>query len=262
MLQCCAAANLLSISTSVTHAPAADDDDAALPVGNHQAAVYVFHTATGRQVTRVEAIRVQGSVRACGLSEDCRHLVMVVGHGYVFRFEHRPQLNTEAEDGDSSDSEAEGAQMEGVEHNDPQPQQPLQPLLQQQPAAGLGSLQQVVGSLPVEPQQQYGAWPVQQRARTPPQAAGAEQQQQEVPGGFGVLAAGLGAADPAVPNSAGSLDAFMQVDAALQSEGSPGGSLQPQSFTDLSGERTKRRRVAGSSADDSPLVFKPTPMKQ
>lgn len=236
----------------------------ALPAGNHQAAAYVYHTATGRQVTRVEAIRVQGSVRACGLSEDCRHLVMVVGHGYVFRFEHRPQLNTEAEDGDSSDSDAEGAQMEGVEHNDQQLQQSSLQQQQQQPAPGQGSLQQAVGRLPAEPQQQFGAWPVQEQTRTPPQAAGAgqQQQQQEVPCGFDVLAAGLDAADPAVPHSAGSLDAFMQVDAALQSEGTPGGSLQPQPFTGRSGERTKRQRVAGSSADDSPLVFKPTPMKQ
>jgi hypothetical protein len=40
--------------------------------GNHTAAAYVYDTRTGCQVTRVEAIRVQGHVRACGLSEDCR----------------------------------------------------------------------------------------------------------------------------------------------------------------------------------------------
>jgi hypothetical protein len=40
--------------------------------GNHAAAAYVYDTRTGCQVTRVEAIRVQGHVKACGLSEDCR----------------------------------------------------------------------------------------------------------------------------------------------------------------------------------------------
>ncbi|WIA19912.1 hypothetical protein OEZ85_005805 [Tetradesmus obliquus] len=59
-------------------------------VGNHNAAAYVFDTLTGSQLARVEAIKVQGSVRAAGLSEDCRHLVMVAGSGYVFRFEHTP----------------------------------------------------------------------------------------------------------------------------------------------------------------------------
>ncbi|WIA40205.1 hypothetical protein OEZ86_013593 [Tetradesmus obliquus] len=59
-------------------------------VGNHNAAAYVFDTLTGSQLARVEAIKVQGSVRAAGLSEDCRHLVMVAGCGYVFRFEHTP----------------------------------------------------------------------------------------------------------------------------------------------------------------------------
>jgi hypothetical protein len=50
----------------------------------------VFDTTTGCQVARVEAIKVQGSVRAAGLSEDCRHLLLVAGSGYVFRFEHTP----------------------------------------------------------------------------------------------------------------------------------------------------------------------------
>lgn len=64
----------------------------ALPAGNNMATAYVYDTRTGRQVTRVEAIRVQGCVKACGLSEDCRHVTMAVGHGYLFRFESKAPL--------------------------------------------------------------------------------------------------------------------------------------------------------------------------
>lgn len=41
--------------------------DGCLPAGNHSAAAYVFDTHTGRQVTRVEAIRVQVCAGVC----DC-----------------------------------------------------------------------------------------------------------------------------------------------------------------------------------------------
>jgi hypothetical protein len=58
--------------------------------GNHNATAFVFDTTTGFQLARVEACKVQGSVKACALSEDCRHLLMVVGDGYIFRFEYRP----------------------------------------------------------------------------------------------------------------------------------------------------------------------------
>ncbi len=30
-----------------------------------------------------------GAVRACGLSEDCRHLLALIGNGFVFRWEAR-----------------------------------------------------------------------------------------------------------------------------------------------------------------------------
>lgn len=76
-----------------------------LPAGNHNATAYVYDTSTGLQAARVEAIRVQGSVRACGLSEDCRHLLMAVGSGYVFRFEYRPAA--ESEDGEEAATEGE-----------------------------------------------------------------------------------------------------------------------------------------------------------
>jgi hypothetical protein len=65
--------------------------------GNHNATAYVFDTSTGCQLARVEAIKVQGSVRAAGISEDCRHLLLVAGSGYVFRFECTPAAATAAQ---------------------------------------------------------------------------------------------------------------------------------------------------------------------
>lgn len=67
--------------------------------GNHDATAFVYETATGIQVAKVEAIRVQGSVRACGLSENCSHLLVVVGSGYIFRFESKMTAESEPEEG-------------------------------------------------------------------------------------------------------------------------------------------------------------------
>jgi len=33
--------------------------------------------------------QISAPVRACGLSEDCRHLLGVLGNGYIFRYEYR-----------------------------------------------------------------------------------------------------------------------------------------------------------------------------
>jgi hypothetical protein len=52
-----------------------------------------FLLAVGRMsmsVTCGEPIMVQASVRTCRVSEDCRHLLLVAGSGYVFRFECTP----------------------------------------------------------------------------------------------------------------------------------------------------------------------------
>jgi hypothetical protein len=84
------------------------------PAGNNMATAYVYDTRTGRQVTRVEAIRVQGCVKACGLSEDCRHLTMAVGHGYLFRFESKAPLldkGSEEEEAGASGSDTGGQQQ-------------------------------------------------------------------------------------------------------------------------------------------------------
>jgi hypothetical protein len=74
-----------------------------LLAGNHNATAFVYDATTGCQVTRVEPIKVQGSVRTCGLSEDCRHLLLVAGSGYVFTFEHTPAQVAAAPDADSMD---------------------------------------------------------------------------------------------------------------------------------------------------------------
>ena len=45
-------------------------------------------------------LQVSGPVRACGLSEDCRHLLAAMGNGFIFRFEHiqqkTPSIDEEA----------------------------------------------------------------------------------------------------------------------------------------------------------------------
>ena len=39
--------------------------------------------------------QISAPVHACGLSEDCRHLLAVLGNGYIFRFEYRKPTPTE-----------------------------------------------------------------------------------------------------------------------------------------------------------------------
>lgn len=57
--------------------------------GNTTGDVYVYDTADGKRMTHVAPIKVSAPVRACGLSPDCRHLLAVIGNGFIFRFEYR-----------------------------------------------------------------------------------------------------------------------------------------------------------------------------
>jgi len=49
----------------------------------------VYDTSDGKRMTHVAPIKVSAPVRACGLSPDCRHLLAVIGNGFIFRFEYR-----------------------------------------------------------------------------------------------------------------------------------------------------------------------------
>ncbi len=57
--------------------------------GNTTGDVYVYDTSDGKRMTHVAPIKVSAPVRACGLSPDCRHLLAVIGNGFIFRFEYR-----------------------------------------------------------------------------------------------------------------------------------------------------------------------------
>lgn len=63
-------------------------DGAYLCAGNSAGDVYVFDASSGYRVAHVSAIKVTGPVRSCGLSDDCRHLLAVVGNGFLFRFQY------------------------------------------------------------------------------------------------------------------------------------------------------------------------------
>lgn len=47
---------------------------------------------------RMLCVQVSGPVRACGLSEDCRHLLAAMGNGFIFRFEYCRPAEKEASD--------------------------------------------------------------------------------------------------------------------------------------------------------------------
>jgi hypothetical protein len=67
----------------------------------------------------------------------------------------------------------------------------------------------------------------------------------------------------AATNSTGSLDALMGCDTTPQGEDLAESSEQQQGGSGgLGGVQHKRQRLTGLEADDSPLVFRPTPQEQ
>jgi len=81
-------------------------DGTYLCAGNSNSEVYVYNTASGDRAGHVEAIKVSGPVRSCALSNDCRHLLAVVGNGFLFRFEYvKPDDTKPATDTDGSPEE-------------------------------------------------------------------------------------------------------------------------------------------------------------
>lgn len=60
-------------------------------------------------------------MRACGLSEDCRHLLAVLGKGFVFRYEYLGQLAAPADSSqDGGSSGGGGGDGDGKENSSAQ----------------------------------------------------------------------------------------------------------------------------------------------
>ena len=110
--------------------------------GNSAGDVRVYDTSTGKEVALVSPIKVRrislkwssmrclfemlsglisgyfqvcltahvlgqisAPVRACGLSEDCRHLLAILGNGYIFRYEYRKPSSAEGAPAEDSPAE-------------------------------------------------------------------------------------------------------------------------------------------------------------
>jgi WD40 repeat protein len=84
-------------------------DGAYVCVGNGQGDCYVYSADSGERCAHVLPIKVTGPVKACGLSSDCRHLVAVLGNGFMFRYEYLPAAVV--------DDDEEGEEEEGEEEN-------------------------------------------------------------------------------------------------------------------------------------------------
>lgn len=80
----------------------ATPDGAYICVGNTTGDVYVYDSSDGKRMSHVAPIKVSAPVRACGLSPDCRHLLAVIGNGFIFRFEYR-RPDTEVHDKENTD---------------------------------------------------------------------------------------------------------------------------------------------------------------
>ncbi|KAG7672116.1 putative Polycomb group protein FIE2 [Nannochloris sp. 'desiccata'] len=75
-----------------------------ISVGNASGDCYVYDSETGKREAHVSAIKVSAPVRACALSQDCRHLIAAVGNGFLFRFEYLGESKSieDAENGNSN----------------------------------------------------------------------------------------------------------------------------------------------------------------
>lgn len=80
--------------------------------------MYVFETASGVKIACCKAIRVSAPVRACGVSDDCRHVLAVLGNGYVFRYEFRaPKVRNVAGAVECSNLGLQGDSEDGTDND-------------------------------------------------------------------------------------------------------------------------------------------------
>ena len=70
--------------------------------GNDVGECFVYDSETGRRQANVSFPKVSASVRACALTNDCRHLLAAMGNGFIFRFEY---LGIEEGDEDADDND-------------------------------------------------------------------------------------------------------------------------------------------------------------
>ncbi|EFN59527.1 expressed protein [Chlorella variabilis] len=86
-----------------------------ITAGNSKGDCYVFDSESGDRVAHVSSIRVLAPVRACGLSDDCRHLLAVLGKGFIFRFEYLGPLAPQHDASVGGSHEQEGKENTNTE---------------------------------------------------------------------------------------------------------------------------------------------------
>lgn len=82
-------------------------DGSFIAVGNTQGDSFVFDAHSGQKCAHVTPIKVSAPVRACGLSNDCRHLLTALGNGFIFRFEYNREQHEDKENTEVSMEEEE-----------------------------------------------------------------------------------------------------------------------------------------------------------
>ena len=86
-----------------------------ISVGNASGDCYVYDTETGKREAHVSVIKVSAPVRACALSQDCRHLVAAVGNGFLFRFEYLGEVKSADEDAGNENQDGNNVENDAVE---------------------------------------------------------------------------------------------------------------------------------------------------
>ncbi|KAK3240882.1 hypothetical protein CYMTET_49314 [Cymbomonas tetramitiformis] len=77
-----------------------------LAAGNNSGEVYVFNTTSGTKVANFSPTKVSDTVRACEISDDCRHVLAVFGDGFIWRYEFVDPALVEGTDSQSKEATA------------------------------------------------------------------------------------------------------------------------------------------------------------
>jgi hypothetical protein len=82
-----------------------------LVAGNPHGSSYVYEARTGQQLAVQAPFRVDGPARATAVSDDGRHLLAAVGHGYLFRYEYNSLRAQQEREQQQKQQEAEEQQQ-------------------------------------------------------------------------------------------------------------------------------------------------------
>mmetsp|Transcript_14508 Transcript_14508/g.34437 ORF Transcript_14508/g.34437 Transcript_14508/m.34437 type:complete len:419 (+) Transcript_14508:379-1635(+) len=70
-----------------------------LAVGNSVGDLYIYDTLSGDRLSHYPPMKVHAPVKAVGVSPNCRHVLLVMGNGFIFRYQYLPPAPSDSDGG-------------------------------------------------------------------------------------------------------------------------------------------------------------------